>query len=95
MDTLQTPVTLTPQQLYLRVSEVHYNPVGDDDLTEFLELTNISRGGQAVTLDLTGVTIVDGPSEPFTLGSGIRLAPGAPSAGGQEPCSIPDNLSGG
>ena len=52
LDSLQTPVTLTPVQRYLRVSELHYNPAGDDDLTEYIEITNISHGPQQVTLDL-------------------------------------------
>ena len=77
MDTLQTPFIPTPAQLYLRVSEVHFNPPGPDDLTEFVELTNISHGADAITLDLAGVSIVHGPSEPFTFPDGISLAPGA------------------
>ncbi len=77
VDTLQTPETMTVEQRYLRLSELHYNPAGNDDLTEFLEFTNISRGQEAQILDLGGIRIVDGPSDPFTFDDGIQLAPGA------------------
>lgn len=56
-------------QLFLVVSEVHYHPAGDPG-EEFIELTNISA---SVTLDLTGVSFVDGVNFDF---SGV-LAPGA------------------
>ena len=65
----------TDAQLYLRVSEINYHPAGTSD-TEFIELTNISAGPEATTLDLTEVTISDGPSDPFVLPAGTLLPPG-------------------
>ena len=75
MDSLTTPVSPSEVQQFLRVSEVFYNPPGTDDSTEFLELTNISQGQQAVTLDLGGVTISSGPAEPFQFAAGTTLGP--------------------
>ena len=75
--TLQTPTTPTLAQRYLRVSEVHYHPADDGELTEFIELTNISEGPNAVALDLSGVTIAAGPSEPFVFPVGTTLETGA------------------
>ena len=75
VDALETPQgSPTDHQKFLRVTEVHYNPLIDD--TEFLEFTNISAGNVATTLDLSGVTIVDGPSTPFVFAPGTTLAPG-------------------
>ena len=71
--TVDTPPS--PLQQYLRVSELHYNPSGSDDATEFLELWNTSHGPDAITLDLTGVTLADGPSDPFVIPSGTELPP--------------------
>lgn len=65
-DTLFTPSgTPTPNQQYLRVSEVQYNPSATD--AEFIELMNVSSGANATTLDLSGVSITDGPSVPFVF----------------------------
>ena len=47
-----------------------------DDATEFLELQNISTGDHATTLDLSGVTLADGPREPFVIPQGVVLQPG-------------------
>ena len=71
-----TPSVPTDAQLYLRLSEIHYNPADGDDI-EFIELLNISNGASATTLDLSGVTITDGPSEPFVIPDGFMLSPGA------------------
>ncbi len=76
MDALQTPVEPTDVQQFLRISEIHYNPPGAEDATEFIELVNISQGTNATTLDLQGVTISAGPSEPFVFPAGRQLAPG-------------------
>lgn len=76
IDTLITPDANTPNQRFLRLTEVHYNPAGSGDPTEFLEFTNISSGGVATTLDLSGVTIEEGPSEPFVFPNGTMLAAG-------------------
>ena len=65
----------TPLQQFLRVSELHYNPPGDNDATEFIEFVNLSQGPDAVTLDLSGVRIVDGPRDPFVFPLGTQLAP--------------------
>lgn len=75
VDTLETPVgTPTTNQQFLRVTEVHYNPIVDD--TEFIEFANISSGGVATSLDLSGVSISAGPSAPFLFPAGTTLAPG-------------------
>ena len=60
---------------FLRVSEVNYNPASNGD-AEFIEFTNISSGAFATTLDLGGVTITDGPSDPFVFPAGTSLAAG-------------------
>lgn len=75
VDAVTTPAVPTDNQLFLRVSEMHYNPVGNDDV-EFIELTNISSGLESVTLDLSGVEIRDGPSVPFIFAAGTILEPG-------------------
>ena len=59
----------------LRVTEIHYNPAGDGD-AEFLELTNITSGEAGVTVDLDGVTVTDGPSNPLSIPVNNKLAPG-------------------
>lgn len=76
IDTLITPDNSTPNQRFLRLTEINYNPPGSEDATEYLELTNISSGGVATTLDLTGVSITDGPSTPFVFAPGTTLAAG-------------------
>ena len=63
-------------QRYLRISELNYNPAGSDD-SEFIELTNVSSGANAATLDLSGAAITSGPSEPFVFADGTSLEPGA------------------
>ena len=72
VDSFLTPVAPTSQQLFLRVSELHYNPAGND-ATEFIEVLNISPD---TAVSLTGVTISDGPSEPYTFSAGSELKPG-------------------
>ncbi|MCP4194447.1 MAG: tandem-95 repeat protein [Planctomycetaceae bacterium] len=57
----------------LRISELHYNPAGTSDSTEFIELSHV---GSEFSLDLTGVTITDGPSTPYIFASGTTLQPG-------------------
>ncbi|MCA9263902.1 MAG: lamin tail domain-containing protein [Planctomycetales bacterium] len=74
---LTTIPDLSLVQQFLRASEIHYHLRGLDDGTEFIELTNISSGGDSVALDLTGVVISEGPSEPFTFDVGTTLPPGA------------------
>ncbi|MCA9265100.1 MAG: lamin tail domain-containing protein, partial [Planctomycetales bacterium] len=73
MDSFVTNVMPSDVQQYLRISEVNYNPLGTEDNTEFLEFTNTS---DVTTLDLSGVTITDGPSDPFVFAAGTTLAPG-------------------
>ncbi len=72
---IESTVSLRPVQDFLRITELHYNPDGSDD-TEFVELKNVSSGPNAVTLDLTNVTIADGPSSPYTFAAGRMLGPG-------------------
>lgn len=75
IDTLETPAgNPTENQQFLRVTEINFNPVIAD--TEFIEFTNISGGGVATALDLSGVSIVDGPSQPFVFPLGTILAAG-------------------
>jgi hypothetical protein len=73
VNTFTTPHAPSEVQQFLRVSELHYNPAVAGDTTEFIELTNIS---DTVTLDLAGVSITDGPSDPFVFPAATRLAPG-------------------
>jgi hypothetical protein len=74
--TLTTPVTPTLAQQFLRVSELHYNPPGPDDSTEFIELLNISSGERASVLDLGGVAISDGGAELYRIPAGTTLSAG-------------------
>jgi hypothetical protein len=55
----------------LVISEIHYNPAGPGDATEFIEVMNIS----AMTVDLTNVRVLLGLQ--FTFPNGFTLAPGA------------------
>ena len=73
MDSYTTPVSASDVQNFLRVAEVHYNPAGATDSTEFIELVNVSSD-QA--LDLAGVQITDGPETPFVIPAGTTLAAG-------------------
>lgn len=52
------------------INELHYNPPGPDDLTEFIELWNISD----VPVDMSGWTFSDGVD--FTFPDGAILGPG-------------------
>ena len=72
---VETPFAPSDAQLYLRVTEVHYNPDGND-ATEFVELQNTSSGDSATPLDLTGVKITDGPREPYQFPEGTMLDAG-------------------
>jgi spore coat protein CotH len=76
VDTLITPAFPSDLQQFLQVSEVHYHPSESEEL-EFIELTNVMADVTAPPLDLTGVTLSDGPSEPFVFPAGTQLAPGA------------------
>ncbi len=60
-----------PEPATLVLSEIYYNPPGDDETTEFVELLNTS----AATLDLSGVSFTEGIT--FTFPAGSQLAPGA------------------
>lgn len=59
----------------LLVSEINYNPPGSGDLTEFVELLNITGD----TLDLSACHFDDENSQgiAYTFPAGIHLAPGA------------------
>ncbi len=59
----------------LIVSELHYNPPGPDDTTEFIELQNIT----ASTLDLSGCHFDEenGQGISYTFPNGVHLAPDA------------------
>ena len=73
---LTTTDVASDVQNNLRVTELHYNPTATDESLEFIEVINIST---TTTLDLNGVRITDGPSEPFDFStSDVKtLAPGA------------------
>jgi hypothetical protein len=75
LSAIHTPPAPSDVQRLLRITELHYHPQGDGE-TEFLELQNVSRGAAATTLDLSGVSITEGPSQPFTFAAGRTLAPG-------------------
>ena len=77
MSMLVVPPSAAPNQDYLRVTEINYNPPGGSDTTEFIELTNISSGAESTVLDLTGVVISEGPDTPFQFTAGTQLLPGA------------------
>lgn len=56
----------------LVISEIYYNPLVADDMSEYIELMNIST---TATLDLSGLTFPQGIV--FTFANGTSLAPGA------------------
>jgi hypothetical protein len=76
VDMLVTPFQPTDWQRFLRITELHYNPSGAGEATEFIELSNIGGGASGVTLDLSGVVISQGPRIPFSFPRGTLLAPG-------------------
>jgi spore coat protein CotH len=74
MDVLVTPDTgASTNQEFLRVSEFNYNPAVSVDNAEYIEFLNTSSTD---TLNLAGVTISEGPSDPFVFAAGTTLAPG-------------------
>jgi hypothetical protein len=85
---LTTPVTPTLAQQFLRVSELHYNPPGQDEATEFIELVNISSGPQAVSLELDGVELAVGSGPLMTLPAGTVLAPGEQVVVAKDPAAL-------
>ncbi|MDG2383827.1 MAG: lamin tail domain-containing protein [Pirellulaceae bacterium] len=72
MDTLNIAAEPSPAQEFLRISELNYNPNSLDDATEFIELLNLGEQ----PLDLSGVTISQGPSEPLVVNAGTTIQPG-------------------
>ena len=72
---IQSTASTQPLQEVLRLSELYYNPPGDDG-AEFLELMNISAGAQALTLDLSGVQVVVASEAPFRFAPRARLEAG-------------------
>ncbi len=73
MDQLEIPAAPSDAQQFLRVTEVNYNPRGlDDGATEFIEIHNIGQ----TELDLTGVTISQGPRDPFVIPAGKTIQAG-------------------
>ena len=72
VSTVTTPNDPTnPEQSFLRVSELNYNP--SDGGVEFIELVNVHP---SETIDASGVTLTQGPSEPFTLPAGTMVPSG-------------------
>lgn len=77
IDTLVTPDEgPSDNQQYLRITEFNYNPTDPAGNAEYIEFTNISSGANATALNLTGVTISEGPSTPFEFPSGTILPAG-------------------
>lgn len=82
ISTFTVPPAPSDVQRFLAISEIHYNPPGTADDTEFLEFVNTSA---TVALDLAGVKITAGLTATdalgapvyFTFPSGTPLAPGA------------------
>ena len=68
-----TPSVPSAAQSYLRLTELHYHP--QTASAEFIELRNISS---IETLDLRGIRVSEGPSEPFnfTASQVTSLGPG-------------------
>ncbi|MES2476368.1 MAG: lamin tail domain-containing protein [Verrucomicrobiota bacterium] len=64
--------TQLPAASNLVVSEIYYNPQVTDDVSEYIELLNISP---TATLDLSGLAFTEGIA--FTFPNETRLAPGA------------------
>jgi hypothetical protein len=86
--TTTTPNMPSDAQKFLRITEIMYHPAAptsaesalghtDRDDFEYIELTNISSGPSAVTLDLTGVRFTNGVDFDFTGSQITSLAPGA------------------
>ncbi len=67
--TVITPDTSSDNQLYLHISEIMYNPAGDNE--EFIELVNTS---DSITLTLDGVMFTEGFE--FTFPASTTLSPG-------------------
>lgn len=67
-----TATTSIPSSELLVISEIFFNPPGNDEDTEYVELLNISS---SVILDLTGLSFTDGIE--FTFPPGATLAPEA------------------
>lgn len=77
IDTLVTPNEgPSDNQQFLRITEFSYNPTDAAGDAEYIEFTNISSGQNATTLDLSGVTISEGPSTPFVFTDGTLLPAG-------------------
>lgn len=62
-----------PSPATLVVSEIYYNPPGNTETTEYVELLNTSS---TITLDLSNVNFIAGLTS-FTFPSGTTLLPGA------------------
>ena len=60
-----------PEQAFIRVSEVHYNP--DEGGVEFVELVNVHPSD---SVDATGIVWTDGPNDPFAIPSGTSIPAG-------------------
>ncbi len=82
INALTVPAAPSDPQRYLAISEVHYNPPGTADDTEYLEFINTSN---LITLDLANVKITSGLTgttpaglpDYFTFSAGTQLTPGA------------------
>lgn len=60
---------------FLRLSEIHYNPPGDDG-AEFLELAHVGAPGQAPALALQGLQVQTGPASSVRITEPVTLEPG-------------------
>ena len=77
IDTFVTPLDgPSDNQQFLRVSELNYHPTDTAGDTEYIEFLNTSSGLTSTTLNLSGVTISEGPGDPFVFDNGVTLAAG-------------------
>lgn len=68
-----TPSASKPSQGEVLITEVMYDPFGNEPASEWIELHNRTSG----TRTLSGLTIVDGGNRTHVIGAGISIAPGA------------------
>ena len=73
-----TPVTPTDTQLYLRISELHYNPVGTGRYHRIRRTDQHQRRGQRHKRSIWPVSpFSGGPAEAFQFAAGTSLAVGS------------------
>jgi len=73
--TIESTVAENRLAEFLRLSEIHYNPPGDDG-GEFLELAHVGVPGQSPSLTLEGLAVQTGPAAVARITGGVTLQPG-------------------